>query len=272
MKYFTQPPIGTPLNLAHPLNQGLVGYWPMVEGAGINANDSSGKGNHGILTNMVQGTTNGWSGGNFGRAIMCDGINDYVDLGAMRVVNGLSRLSIFAWIKITTQDGRVSSIVHRGIDSPTPFRFSLSPSQTGIGGDNDILVLMSQGVNTYGYTTSDVLKLNQWAFVGFVFDGSKSGNSNRLQIYANGISIPVTFVGTIPSTVPADTGNLFLGHYTNFGFFPGFIQEVRIYSRNISSQEIQQLYTDPFCMYEQKNNFRWFSTFDRKGSFFFSRL
>lgn len=64
------------LNKSHPLAQGMVGCWPMNEGAGQIAFECSGYAKPGTLTNgaLFQNLTRG-------SCISLDGTNDYIDLG-----------------------------------------------------------------------------------------------------------------------------------------------------------------------------------------------
>src|SRR3989344_5194629 len=62
-----------------PSVNGLVGYWNFNDGSGTTAEDKSGQGNNGTLTNMDPATD--WVDGKVGSgALDFDGSNDYVDL------------------------------------------------------------------------------------------------------------------------------------------------------------------------------------------------
>jgi len=277
MKYFTQPPLGTPLNFAHPLNRELVGYWPMGEGAGIRAQDLSGKGNHGTLTNMVQGSTSGWTGGKFGRAMRFDGVDDYLvipDTPSLSFGDGVNDrpFSISMWLKADSFNANYQWLFNkRGNLSNSEYQLVLTP--TG----QLYMNLFSGGVGTvYMEVISvQVIRLNTWHNIVYTYDGSKT-NAGQ-QFYIDGVLSTKTGVnGGVYVAMQDGTVNLHIGirawDYGTNAKFVGVMEQVRLYNRNLSALEARQLYTDPFCMYEQKNNFRWFSTFDRKGSFFFSRL
>ena len=276
MKYFTQPPIGTPLNFSHHLNQGIVGYWPMVEGAGSVTRDMSGKGNNGTLTNMVQGTTSGWTGGKFGSAMRFDGVNDYV----------------------TVPDSDLFSFTDGIRDIPFSLSFWANPTDFGINrwvfdkrnnliGSNEYQVILGTGgfislalfsedgvAAIFNSVSTIALILNAWSHITFTYNGL---GTSGITIYINGVLVPKT-IGIFGGTyVKMNNGNMPLrigdrNWSAGVAAYAGLLSEIKIYRRMLTAMEVQQLYTDPFCMYEQKNNFRWFSTFDRKGSFFFSRL
>ena len=274
MKYFTLPPLGTPLNFAHPLNRELVGYWPMGEDAGSVTRDLSGKGNHGTLINMVQGSTSGWTGGKFGSAIIFDGSNDYLtiaDNDSLSFTDGTKDIpfSLSFWARPT--DFGIARWVFDKRDNITNNEWQVT---FGTGGLIS-LVLLSQGgfANGFWSESNIALRLNEWSHITFTYNGL---GTSGITIYINGVLVPQT-TSTFGAYVRMNNGvsPLRIGDRNwaaGVAAYAGLLSEIKIYRRMLTAMEAQQLYTDPFCMYEQKNNFRWFSTFDRKGSFFFSRL
>lgn len=71
----------------------LVGWWPLDEGAGATAGDSSGLGNNGTL----QGSPT-WVAGIAGSALLFDGTN-YVRIGDQASLEGMSQVTVEAWIQ-----------------------------------------------------------------------------------------------------------------------------------------------------------------------------
>ena len=63
------------INRQHPLARGLVGCWPLWEGAGSRVMDVSGHGQHGALINMEPGD---WTAGPVGHRLLFGGTNEYV--------------------------------------------------------------------------------------------------------------------------------------------------------------------------------------------------
>ncbi len=84
------------------LTDGIIGCWsPSVRGSGYLLPDLSGRGNHGVLTNMDAGTD--WPPaavrGVHGRVLECDGVNDYVNLGRSPISGAMPR-TIVIWVKV----------------------------------------------------------------------------------------------------------------------------------------------------------------------------
>ena len=279
MKYFTQPPLGTPLNFAHPLNRELVGYWPMGEGAGIRAQDLSGKGNHGTLTNMVQGSTSGWTGGKFGRAINFDGTNDFIAVNSKNLdINGRVATVSF-WFKHRPVSAFATEIFCEysvNFNFTDAFVITFNNNGGGVPPTMGGIEAASRCSTYLIYATNNRFDDGQWHCVTIVYNNNLTTIAEQIMIFVDGASQAKTIVGV--------HNNLQTSNFTNNPFFIGdriggsaapfkeSLTEFRIYNRALSAMEIQQLYTDPFCMFEQHNKFRWLTTFDRKGSFFFSRL
>ena len=74
---------------------GLVSWWRFDEGSGTAAGDSSGYGNSG----KIYGAT--WVTGKYGGALSFDGTTNYVDCGNNPVLN-LSIVTYMAWVKTST--------------------------------------------------------------------------------------------------------------------------------------------------------------------------
>jgi len=83
-------------------------------------------------------------------------------------------------------------------------------------------------------TSTGVLVDGQWTHVACVFDGTKA-------IYVNGVDRTET---RGDSRLPTLTGVSFIGCDSIGGFFGGVIDDVRIYKRPLSAQEIRAIYND----------------------------
>lgn len=274
-KFFTRPPLGTPLNPAHRLNHGLVLYMPFGEGAGSKTQDLSGNGNHGTLTNMVQGATSGFTGGKFGGAMNFDGTNDYVNLGdkdQFTFTDGTDLndipFSISVWVMFNVITG---------------FQLVMSKSDFGANRREFLLFTLNNQKIHFNLMKHDsyndrigrgtaVITANTQYHIVATYDGSKTEAGMRIYLNGHRSDNASDSAGTYPglsnTVTPFVMGTDFNTFPTTGNHFHGSMSEVRVYRRALSAQDVQQLYTDPFCMYEQKN---FFSKFIQKGSFFFSK-
>lgn len=179
-----------------------------------------------------------------GSALQFDGQDDYVQVPYSEAFQ-LPVLTLMAWI-YPTSDLSVSggSIVGRGEDKVTDrsafsigVRTATSPWGHGVGVGYEV-----NNDDDYTYGTDYYPPVGQWAHIVAMRD-----TNGQLRIYANGIligqwdSTPTPASNcyqdlTIGASWNNDRGNMVLG-----GFFPGIIDEVAIYNRALSAEEIQTL-------------------------------
>jgi len=227
------------INTGSPQAIGLVAYYPLNEQGGNIAFDGMG---------LKNGTLN--NGAYFNnKCLQLDGTNDYVNLGVLDKTNGVSNLTVSCWAKMNTQDGRNTAFIYKG-NAASIDRWAMGPSQTTIGDNNDILVILGNGSNSYCYTTSNCFPLNTLCHICFVFNGNNTGNSNRMKVYINGIEQTLTFGGTIPSSTYSGSNDAYIGFYNTLNYFPGQLRDMRIYTRSLTSTEVMDLYVNPNKLYK----------------------
>ena len=92
-------------------------------------------------------------------------------------------------------------------------------------------------------TTGAAFKKGQWSHMLMLYDGTQSSNADKLKVYINGVQQTLAFFGTIPTTVPDTTYAFRIGAAAdNTDYFSGTVDDVRIYNRTLSDQEIKRLY------------------------------
>ena len=201
-----------------------VAKWHFDEGSETTANDSSGNNNTGILINNPQ-----WVDGKENKALEFDGLNTYVNVNDSNSLDVTNALSIEAWVKsdvITTDGGPTRRILDKGV-------YALAASDQAyfkiyIGG-------VSKGVGKT-WTASDI---GQWRHVVGTYDSA--GGTNNLKLYQDGL-----LVGQTSTTGNIDTNNspLVIGRQgtSASGRFDGIIDEVIIYNRAITAEEVLSHY------------------------------
>jgi hypothetical protein len=215
---------------------GLVGYWSLNEGTSTTATDFSGNGNNGTLQTFANPptATSGWTNGKFGKALVFDGVSDYVVGG--KLIN-TSVVTVSAWVKLSSYPSLANGFVAgflNGID--------------GTSYDKDIYIDTNGKARFYVYSDpsqnhtslpSSPVPLNQWTLLTGVYDGTNA------YMYMNGIQIGSVASGatSIGYTVP----DLFINGKNDLGAVPlrylsGSIDEVRIYNRALSADEVATLY------------------------------
>ena len=203
----------------------LVGYWTFDEGSGTTAADSSGNGNTGTLYNSPT-----WVNGKRGKALSFDGQDDYVRVPQSASLDVTSQVTVEAWIhaySYTDHNGENSHIISRTDTS---------------GGSLYALMTYAPGSEKVGYAVKPVpnhqpstqdLQLHVWVHLAMTYDGS------YVRLYINGqFDTSYSQSGSIPTT----TNWLAIGcnsYGETYAHFSGIIDEVRIYNKALTQQEIQ---------------------------------
>ncbi|MFA5249011.1 MAG: LamG-like jellyroll fold domain-containing protein [Candidatus Paceibacterota bacterium] len=210
-----------------------VSEWRFDEVAGSAVADTVGA-NNGSLINFNFDSTDGWRTGSSCVSEGClqfDGANDYVDIGDMASVNGVSQLTISGWVKRTSGFG---ALFFKQSDSSSVWIEIAWHSSVGL------LFANNGAIN---YARMDIPSGNDWKLITCVFDGTQSGNANRSKIYINGVLQPVSYTGTISSVTASPSGTAKIGRdIWNGATLNAFIDEVRIYNAALPASAIRENY------------------------------
>ena len=195
----------------------VVGYWHFDEGTGISTADASGNGVYGTLQNspLWQATSSCRSD----RCLNFDGIDDYVSTGNLS--SYADSVTVSAWI-YHNASGNWDDIVAGGCGD---LLFGFNNNNLNFGGQcNDPFTSIS-------YTTN----INSaWHHVAGVYDGSFAS------LYVDGVRVASsTKSGSFSSFAPS-IGGLGAGSEN----FNGRIDEVRIWSRALTADEVKARYND----------------------------
>ncbi|MEK7595865.1 MAG: DUF2341 domain-containing protein [Patescibacteria group bacterium] len=210
---------------------GPAGWWKMDENTGTTANDSSGNGYSGTLTDGPVYTT-----GKYGSAIGFDGSND--DIKANDVLDNLAEsLTVEVWVYRTSVSND-SELVSKKINptSATDTGYTLYQWSSGNGGNTCLYI--SDGTDQWETctATNSTISLNTWQHVAVVFD--RDGGSSKSTIYLNGINSEDAEAGTIANIGSTANPNTFcIGAQSqntgtacsNTHVHAGSLDDVRIY-------------------------------------------
>jgi hypothetical protein len=222
--------IQRPLSLG--LTAGLVGHWSFDEAdlAGTRAVDRSGQGNHGTLTNEPHRTK-----GKIGQALEFDGSNDYVDAGnATSLDIGTGDYALSAWVKLPGPSAKHRLLVRSGggtvKDDGILFQINAS---TGV---LELWVANGTSYVINGFAGTTDLRDDQWHHVVWTWDRDV-GN----RFYIDGVQEAADT--TVNSDNILSDGNFTLGGSAGIArSLHGALDDVRIYNRALTADEIARLY------------------------------
>ena len=224
------------------LANGLVGYWDFEEGKGQIAYDKSGNSGDGTLTNMnsqswIQGATS-TQGVITGDALRFENSgNPYVSIGTKSKLNLSGEMTISAWAKFAGNGGSTRTIAGDGASAGGSCQYELAIDNSNPAKFTFTWGSVSGSCQTAATSVTTLVK-NTWYHV--VATRSGSSGAWKANIYVNGNREG----GTTTSTNPVAQASLSIGRRgaSNSQYWFGAIDEVRIYNRVLSQNEITRLY------------------------------
>lgn len=173
-----------------------------------------------------------------------NGSTSAIDVGNITQINGLQKFSINVWVKITTVSTTQYGIVTKW-DYATQgcFAFQTAPAA---GELRCFLadVIADTGANAMD-TTNAAMASGIWYMLTLVYDGTLTGDANRLKIFRNTTLLTtVMAAGTISPNLTTATSTVKLGRWggTLTRFLDGNLDEVGLWSKALTVAEISELY------------------------------
>ena len=208
------------------LTNGLVAYYPF-DG---NALDESGNGHNGTVNGATLSTDRF---GNLNSAYLFDGVDDNIKLGNSSDFDFTTECSFSVWIRSTDDSG--GRILNKWVYGHEDKALYLAPDRS--------VMFYLYGVNSIGSNSysNERIGQNEWVHVVAVYDGENQ------KIYVNG-ELDTSFAES--GLVSNSSGNLFVGENIERVLsgevanpFGGDIDDIRIYNRALSADEITELYS-----------------------------
>jgi hypothetical protein len=204
----------------------LVGYWPFHG----NANDETGNADDGIVHGAVL-TSDRF--GHENSAYLFDGSDDYIDCGNNSSLSISKSISICAWIKSDYVNNYVATKWKTESGWEGSWRFY-----------SNQFAVTHNGWDHYGIHANDTIDHDDFNLIVGIYDY----DIDSMKFYLNGLlSNQIAGVG---GTMYVSNARLFIGGsiwYANGwheSYFNGVIDDIRIYSRAITPEEIDSLYSD----------------------------
>lgn len=201
-------------------------------GTGTSWVDLTGNNRNGTLVNGV-----GYSSSN-GGYLTFDGVNDYVNVSNTQACLGLkTNFTIEVWTKLPDTN-RFNTLFSYGDG------WNYSNDIIFFVAGNKIEAQVNNGTDGSGTSLSSFTSTG-WNQLTMVFDGTLTGNANRLKVYLNGVQQTLTYNYTVPTnngqnSTLAGIGAYSTGNFNNYAL--GNVAINRLYNKSLTASEILQNY------------------------------
>ncbi|MHA1215797.1 MAG: LamG-like jellyroll fold domain-containing protein [Candidatus Thorarchaeota archaeon] len=183
------------------------------------AYDTSVSDNDGII---VGATRTGY--GKYGRALTFDGVNDYINVTDHNSLDFTSQVTISAWIK--TDDADYQAVVSKedayGLYITSNYAVRMTINSTSVD------------------TAPNIFSPGEWTMITGVYDGA------NIKIYVNGV---LNTTEAVTGAISTNANHLFVGRGTSNTFFNGTIDEIHVYSYDLTPAMISGLVTTPLASF-----------------------
>lgn len=217
-------------------SNGLVAHWKLDEVSGGTAYDSAGD-NDGTLVNGPA-----WTVGQIDGGLGFDGINDSVDVGDPpdgSLDFGTADFTLSVWFKTSIAPGFF--VCKRAKGYYAGYDFYTEP-------DGKIFARIADGSSISDARTTAGFNDGLWHYAVAVYD-----RDGVIRIYVDGVSKATSGsiggIGSVNNSEPFTIGDRNdPGHHS---YFEGNLDDVRVYSRALSAEEVEELYSMEMSAHER---------------------
>jgi formylglycine-generating enzyme required for sulfatase activity len=220
------------------IGAGLVAYYPFSG----NANDESGRGNHGVIHDTTL-TTDRF--GNANSAYRFNGTNSFIQIASsvFDPATETNGFTVVAWVKADSLayggQNRIRPIVFKRKSGGLSYSPQLLLMLDGRDQRNNAGFYLGSGINPEDYSAvfseEAGIQTGRWTMVAGVH---RSGAGTK-SIYIDGKRASTA---THVEFAPVSPSDILIGRSEHGDYFDGAIDDLRFYNRALSDSEIQQLY------------------------------
>ena len=221
---------------------GLMAFYPFKG----NADDTSGNNLDGTPTN---GPT--LSADRFGKASQAytlDGVDDFITMGNPALLQINNKLTVSGWFNLSATSNNMMAMITKVYFDPS----AGGNPKRGYGIDQngntspyfEAYAFTADGSNfAFSQTMSTDVTINTWIFIALVTDGTS------WKFYQNG-QLKVSGTSSNGNAMQDGTlGEFIVGKYDQGFFFNGSVDDIAVYNRGLSDDEIQKLYVQTISKY-----------------------
>lgn len=205
------------------LSTNLLAYYKFDDGSGSTVTDAIGSFNGSWL-----GTGGHWTTGKINGGGSFNGTDDYVNLGSTLSLQAANKLSVSAWVNITDFTN-YHAILYTNNSNAGYALQTLIASDTGAG-----FVRFFTGTTANILNSTVAIPTSTWTHLVGVYDGASH------KIYING---QLNNSNNLATSITDSGVNKYLGSLNGTQqMFLGSMDEVGIWSRDLTQSEVTQLY------------------------------
>lgn len=231
--------------------RGLVGAWvPALGQTGLQLRDVSGRGNHGTLTNIDPATD--WVVTERGYALDFDGSDDEVLVPANLTS---SAFSFSSWVYPRTTGEGGGGRVTEGKHSSDNFSSFLLMNASEPGFTNAWRATMRMSTVSADSYSDNTVSFNTWQHLVFTYNDN---GDRKIRLYKDGKEVTYTLQEVGSGTIDPGGAELRIGNRKNGDkTFDGFIDDVHIYNRTLTPEEILLTYQVPLAPFQLRPRRVW---------------
>ena len=210
----------------------MVLYLNLDEGSGATAGDSSYYENDGTITGSL------WVGGKQGYALELDGSDDKIVVTNSDELQNYTSFTVGLWFKYTGRgplDKAYHSLINKnpvGLGYGDPYHIWV------VNSTRDLQARVGNGSSEYQLNSNIPVNDSNYHYTALTYDGELYNYS----LYLDGVAVAnlSVYSGWIPTQ---NTGGVNVGLWSVYlNYFNGTVDEVRIYDRLLSGDEVLSLY------------------------------
>jgi hypothetical protein len=227
----------------------LQGWWKLDASATYDSStttwniaDSSSNSNDGTSSGMTQANlvqsdlsfTSGYSP----NALDFDGTDQYISCSSSTIFQNNSNFSVSFWVNMDDYSGAGCFLMSQGTGSSNLFHIYAY-------GGNTIQVRLRKN-NLGNGLISNIDLNNKWSNICLVYDGTKTGNSNRLKFYINKVEQTISFNQDIQSSINIG-GDFLIGQQSGQSStytIDGQLSNISLWNNSLTASQVTEIYSE----------------------------
>jgi hypothetical protein len=193
-------------------------------------------GNDGCLVVLIDAMAdNVATRGVIGQAVQFDGVDDSITISDQAALTGQAAITLSGWVNLEQlgSDIGIGNIAIKLHSSAPHYSYQLY-----LQANDRFAFEVNNQSSTNGYVASTMFaERGRWYHVAGVWEAGSSP-----EIYIDGVNVSTFQSGTPSGTIYDSNGNLSIGSGSGEEELSGIVDDLRIYNRALSAEEVKRLY------------------------------